>query len=120
MPPKIIAPRRPLPMGSASVHTSAGWRYHRVSPDAFEYGAPSALRNTPEATAPSARPPFRVCRRVITRIPLFGARTVHEVSAMDHGQRRCPPLPRLPYTSNTVPMPYVTTADHTQLYYKDW
>ena len=39
---------------------------------------------------------------------------------MDHGQRRYSLLPRLPCTSNTVPMPYVTTADHTQLYYKDW
>src|ERR1039457_3361334 len=30
-PPKTIAPRRPLPMGRASVQAVAGWRYQRTS-----------------------------------------------------------------------------------------
>src|ERR1022692_4917192 len=29
MPPNTIAPSRPLPTGSASSHSTAGWRYHR-------------------------------------------------------------------------------------------
>jgi hypothetical protein len=31
MPPNIIAPNRPLPIGSASFQAAAGWRYHRVN-----------------------------------------------------------------------------------------
>ncbi len=35
-PPKIIAPRRPLPRARASVHSRAGWRYQRIfSPAGF-------------------------------------------------------------------------------------
>src|SRR6266508_1429795 len=30
-PPKSIAPKRPLPIGRASTHCSAGWRYQSVS-----------------------------------------------------------------------------------------
>src|SRR5215831_17650768 len=30
IPPNTIAPIRPLPTGSASVHSFAGWRYQRV------------------------------------------------------------------------------------------
>src|SRR5881394_1942375 len=37
-PPNTIAPSRPLPMGSASFHIFAGWRYHKTfAPEAIQH-----------------------------------------------------------------------------------
>src|SRR5438552_3246943 len=50
MPPNIIAPRRPLPSGSASVHFSDGWSYQS---ERAEWGADEASAASSQGAATS-------------------------------------------------------------------
>ena len=48
-PPKTIAPRRPLPIGSASTHCFAGWRYERTGPIEASVAAFAAVASAPRS-----------------------------------------------------------------------
>lgn len=60
IPPNIIAPIRPLPVGSASSHLAAGCLYHSVKRPGF-VSATDAKARTAQTTKRMSRSPFFEC-----------------------------------------------------------